>query len=57
MLSPQPTKAVQTCKTIFLFANEEHGRLKQMYGYNIIGGKRINYIAAQCTGHCAALVL
>jgi hypothetical protein len=25
---------VQTCKTIFLFANEEHGRLKQMNGYN-----------------------
>ncbi len=34
MLSPQPTKAqVQTCKTLLLFANEEHGRVKQMYDY------------------------
>ena len=35
MLSPQPrTKAqVQTCKTFFFFANEEHGRLKQMYNF------------------------
>jgi hypothetical protein len=56
MLSPQLTKAqVQTCKTIFLFANEEHGRLKQMYDYK--RRKKNKLIAAQCTGHCAALVL
>jgi hypothetical protein len=26
---------VQKCKTNFLFANEEHGRLKQMHDYKM----------------------
>ncbi len=56
LLSPQPTKAqVQTNKSIFQSQMKKHRRLQKIMITR--EGKRINYIAAQCTRHCAALVL